>query len=41
MGNFVNNENFEFNCKSSYISQINKHLEKKIDLKTGFLQKKF
>jgi hypothetical protein len=30
MDNFLNNEqNFEINCRSSYISYINTHLEKK------------
>ena len=39
MGNFFNNgpKKFVINCQSSYILYINKHLEKNVDLKTGFL----
>ena len=37
MGNLLNNEPTNLiNCQSSYISYINMHLEKIVDLKTGF-----
>jgi hypothetical protein len=40
MGNLFNNGPifFEVNGQSLYISYINKHLEKNVDLKTGFLR---
>ena len=39
LSSFFNN--FEINCKNLYISYINIHLEKNVDLKTGFLRKFF